>query len=614
MKVQKSIATFGVLSLAWILAVAAGSAAADTPKPREKVMRYAFRVAETGFDPAKVSDLYSRTVTEAVFEALYGYDFLARPSVVKPLVADGMPVITDDYKTFTVKIQKGIFFADDPAFCDAQGQHCKKRELTAHDFVYSYKRLYDPKNKSPLFSDLEEQGLLGMAALRAAAEKPGAKFDYDTEVAGLRALDRYTVQFKLAEKRPRFIYMMADSSVFGAVAREVIEKYSDKTMEHPVGTGPYKLDQWTRSSSMSFIKNPNYRVVYYDEKAGPNDPEAEAIAQRMKGRRMPMLDRIVVSIIEEEQPRYLAFLGKEHDFYERMNATFAYQAIPNNVLAPNLAKQGITMTRTAAPDITVSYFSMASPIVGGYTPDKVALRRAIALGFNGDEEIRLPFRNQATVAQGPIQPLTFGYDDKFKSEMSEYSPTKAMALLNMYGYTDKNGDGWRDLPDGKPMVIEYATQPDGFSRERVEIWKKSMDAIGIKMDFKVAKWPENLKMARADKLMMWGLAYSASAPDGDGALGLGYGPSKGQNNLSGFDLPAFNSLYLQQKLMPDSPERLAVMQQAVKLMVAYMPVKVVSHRTMTDMSHPWFEGYLRRSISRGFWKYVDIDLTKLPNE
>ncbi|OYU32398.1 MAG: bicyclomycin resistance protein [Comamonadaceae bacterium PBBC2] len=609
MKVNKIYATLVALTVA-----AASVGAADKPATAEKVMRYAFRVAETGFDPAKVSDIYSRTVTEAIFEGLYGYDFLARPAVVRPLVADGMPVASSDFRTYTVKIKPGILFADDPAFCDANGQNCKKRELTAQDFVYSYKRLYDPKNKSPVFSDLEELRVLGMDTLRKAAEKPGAKFDYDTEVEGLRALDRYTIQFKLAETRPRFIYQLADSSVYGAVAREVIEKYGDKTMEHPVGTGPYKLDKWTRSSSMSFVKNPNYREVYYDEKAGPNDPEAAAVEKLMKGRRMPMLDRIEVSIIEEEQPRYLAFLGKEHDFYERMNATFAYQAIPNNKLAPNLVKQGITMTRTAAPDITISYFSMANPIVGGYTPDKVALRRAIALGFNGDEEIRLPFRNQATMAQGPIQPLTYGYDEKFKSEMSEYSPAKAMALLDLYGYTDKNGDGWRDLPDGKPLVIEYATQPDGFSRERIEIWKKCMDAIGIKMVFKSSKWPENLKMARSDKLMMWGLAYSASAPDGDGALQLGFGPAKGQSNLSGFDLPAFNKLYMQQQLLPDGPERLALMQQAVKLMVAYMPVKVVSHRTMTDMSHPWFEGYVRRSIARGFWKYVDIDTSKLPKE
>ncbi len=605
-------ATKILISIALLCAGQVPAYAADKPAGSEKVMRYAFRVAETGFDPAKISDLYSRTCTENMMEALYTYDYLARPVKVKPLVADGMPEVSADFKTYTVRLKKGILFADDPAFCDADGKNCKKREVTAQDFVYSIKRIYDPKNKSPIFSDLADQKILGMDVLRAAAEKPGAKFDYDTEVEGMRALDRYTIQFKLGEVRPRFIYQIADSSVVGAVAREVIEKYADKTMEHPVGTGPYMLAKWKRSSSMTFVKNPNYRESYYDAEPAANDPEAQAIYKQMKGKRIPLLDRIEVAIIEEEQPRWLAFLGNEHDFYERMAPTFAYQAIPNNKLAPNLAKRGIVMTRTAAPDMTVHYFAMNDPVLGGYTQDKVALRRAIGLAFNSDEEIRLPRRNQAMAAQGPIQPMTFGYDDKFKTEMSEYNLPKAMALLDMFGYTDKNGDGWRDQPDGKPMVVQYATQPDNLSRELIEIWKKSMDAVGIKFEFKAAKWPENLKGARAGKLQMWGLGYSASAPDGDGALAIAYGPGKGENNLSQFELKEFDRLYMQQQLMPDGPERLAVMQKAVKLLVAYMPYKVSSHRIMTDMSHPWFSGYLRRSVSRSFWKYVDIDMDKMP--
>lgn len=586
---------------------------APTPAQPEKVFRYAFRVAETGFDPAKVSDLYSRTVTENIFEALYTFDYLARPVKVIPLVADGMPVISSDYKTFTIKLKHGILFADDPAFCDASGKNCKKREVTAQDFVYSIKRIYDPKTISPVASDFEELKLLGMNELRAKAEKTG-RFDYDTEVEGLRALDRYTIQFKLAETRPRFIYNLADSSIVGAVAREVIEKYADKTMEHPVGTGPFMLDRWKRSSSMTFVKNPNYREVYYDAEPAPDDAAAQAIYQQMKGKRMPMIDKVEVSIIDEEQPRWLAFLGNEHDFYERMAPTFAYQAIPNNNLAPNLVKRGIQMARTASPDVVVHYFNIEDPVVGGYTPDKVALRRAMALAFHSEEEIKLPRRNQAMAGQSTIQPMTYGYDPKFKTEMSEYSPAKAMALLDMYGYTDKNGDGWRDLPDGSPLVVQYATQPDALSRELTEIWRKSMDAIGIKMEFKVAKWPENLKAARANKLQMWGLGYSASVPDGDGALGIGYGPAKGEGNLSRFDLPEFNKLYLQQQVMPDGPERLAVMQKASKLLVAYMPYKVSAHRIMTDMWQPWFSGYLRHPTSRAFWKYIDIDPGKLPKQ
>ncbi len=227
----------------------AGSLQAQST-PREKVLRYAFEIAETGFDPAQISDFYSRTATENMFDSLYRYDYLARPAKVVPSVAQSMPVIADDFKTFTIKVKPGIYFADDPAFDG------KKRELTAHDFVYSYKRIFDPKVKSQIYSDLEEDKLVGMDAVRREAEKPGAVFDYDSEVEGLRALDRYTIQFKLKETRPRFIYALADSGGTGAVAREVVEKYGDKIMEHPVGTGPFKLDQWTRSSKMTFVRTP----------------------------------------------------------------------------------------------------------------------------------------------------------------------------------------------------------------------------------------------------------------------------------------------------------------------------------------------------------------------
>ena len=575
-------------------------------RPGEKVLRYAFEVAETGFDPAQISDVYSRIATASIFDSLYDYDYLARPVKVRPRVAVGMPVISEDFRTYTVKIKPGIYFADDIAFGG------RKRELTAQDFVYSYKRFFDPKTKSPIFSDLEEEKLIGMDALRRDAEKPGASFDYEKEVEGIRALDRYTLQFKMQETRPRFIYLLADAGAFGAVAREVVEKYGDKIMEHPVGTGPFKLDQWMRSSKMTFVKNANYREEFYEAEPAADDARSQAIYQQMKGKRLPMVDRVEISVIEEVQPRWLSFLGNEHDFLFLLPEAFSYQAIPNNQLAPNLVKKRISMERVAIPDVTLTYMNMEHPMLGGYTPGKVALRRAVALAYHTEEEIRLPRRNQAIPAQGPIQPGTYGFDATFKTEMSEFSPARAAALLDMYGYVDRNGDGWRDMPDGKPLVLEYATQPDAASRERSEIWKKSMNAARIKIEFKTAKWPENLKAARVGKLMMWGLGYIASTPDGAGALGLAYGPGKGEGNLARFENPEFDKLYRQQQLLPDGPERLAIMQQLVKIMVAYMPYKFATHRLRTDMMQPWLLGYRRHPIARDFWKYVDIDTHQLP--
>lgn len=588
------------------LATAAWGQPAAPAQP-EKVLRYAFRVAETGFDPAQLSDLYSRILAASIFDALYMYDYLARPFKVVPNVADGMPEVSADFRTWTVKLRKGIHFASDPAF---NGQ---KRELTAHDFVYSFKRIADPKTKSPSFSSLNEEKFVGLSALRKAAEQPGAKFDFDTEIEGIRALDRYTIQFKLEEPRPRFLYSLADGSIVGAVAREVVEKYGDKIMEHPVGTGPFKLSEWRRSSKIVMVRNPDYREEFYKADPPKDDPVSQAIYARMKGKRLPMIDKVQVDIIEENQPRWLAFLNAEHDFLERLPEEVVNQAIPNGKVAPNLAKKGITMDRGLALDVVLTYFAMDHPVIGGYTPEKVALRRAIALAYNSDEEIRLPRRNQAVVSQGPIYPGMYGHDPNFRSEMGTFDRARAMALLDMYGYTDKNGDGWRDLPDGKPLLLEYATEPDSARRELAEIWKRNMDAVGIKMVFKVSKWPENLKASRAGKLMMWGLGLSAATPDGAGIFALGYGKAIGNGlNHPRFRNAEFDTIYQKLQLLPDGPERFELMQRAAKIMVTYMPVKFSGHRYITDMSQPWVIGYRRNPLVGDFWKYVDIDTSLLP--
>jgi ABC-type transport system substrate-binding protein len=240
----------------------------------------------------------------------------------------------------------------------------------------------------------------------------------------------------------------------------------------------------------------------------------------------------------------------------------------------------------------------------------VALRRAISLAVDVDREIRLARRGQAIAAQGPIAPNVWGHDPAFKSTMSDYNVARAKALLDMHGWADRNRDGWREQPDGQPLVIEYHTQPDQQSRQLVELWQKNLAAIGIRVEFKTAKWPENLKASRAGKLMMWGVGWTAAQPDGDTFLALGYGPNKGQANHARFDLPAFNRLYEQQRSLPDGPERQKLMADAARLMIAYMPYKVHVHRIFTDITQPWVLGYHRNIFVRDFWRYVDIDVAR----
>ena len=588
-----------VLGVGLAASVMAQPASAPAGAP-QKVLRYAMRIAETGFDPAQVTDLYSNTLVANMFEAPYQLEFLARPVRIRPSTAAALPEISADFTTFTVRIRPGIFFADDPAF---KG---KKRELVAEDYVYAIKRHFDPRWKSGKLSGLQNNKMLGLDALREAAIKGEKPFDYDAPAEGLKAIDRYTLRIELAQPTPRFVDQLTDPALVGAVAREVVEMYGDKIMEHPVGTGPFRLAEWRRSSRISFEKNPNYRDAFYAEEAPADDPLALAAVAKLKGRKLPLVDRVEVSVIEENQPRWLSFINREMDLIEQVPEDFVTIAIPNNKLAPNLAKQGIYEVRYLRNDAAMSYFAMENAVVGGYTPAKVALRRAIALAVNVDEEIRLVRRGQAIPAQSILAPGLWGYDPAFKSEMGVFDRGRAQALLDVNGYVDRDGDGWREQPDGTPLTIEYATQPDDLSRQLITQWKKNMDAIGVRMVFKTAKWPENLKASRAGKLMMWGVAWSGG-PDGEEFLVLGHSPDAGQANHARFSLPEYDRLFDLQRRLPNGPERMQAMTEMKKLTVAYMPYKAHVHRIWTDLAQPWVVGYHRNVFVRDWWRYVDID-------
>ncbi|HSN72850.1 MAG TPA: ABC transporter substrate-binding protein, partial [Steroidobacteraceae bacterium] len=497
--------------LASVLVAIPTSASAQTPA-QGKVLRYAFPIAETGFDPVQLSDLYSRTITAHLYDALYTYDHLARPFRIVPNTAAGEPEVSDDYRTWTIRVRPGIYFQDHPVF---GGQ---RRELTAADYVYSYKRFADPRWKSPAWAFIAELGIVGLQALRDEALESGQPFDYDREIEGLRALDRYTIEFRLESPRPRFLQAIAESSLLGAVAREVVEHYGDQIQANPVGTGPFMLDEWRRSSRIRLVRNPGYREHLYDAQPNPDDTEGQGMLRQFAGRRLPMLDAVEISIIEEQQPRWLSFLNKQQDFLERLASDFVELAIPNNRLAPSLARHGVQMHQVLSADVTMTIFNMEDPVLGGYTPEKVALRRALSLAANVEREISLERKGQAIPAQSPLFPHTVGYDAGFRSENGEYSPARAKALLDLFGYVDRDGDGWRELPDGSPLVIAVATQPDQASRRLDELLRKDYTLVGVRTSFIPAKWPENLKNARAGNLMLWRVGLTAAAPDGRPAL------------------------------------------------------------------------------------------------
>lgn len=598
---MRQIAVLGLLLLPLLPCRVLAAAPAGGPDPA-KVMRYAFEIAETSFDPHKVSDVYSSIVNNAMFDTPLRYDHLARPAKLIPNTLTGMPEVSADYRTFTLRVKPGIYFADHEVFGG------KKRELTAEDYVYSMKRLLDPKLSAPQLAELEGY-VVGSDEFLKRVRKAN-KMDYDTPLEGLRALDRYTLQIKLVDPKPIFINAFADCRISCAVAREVVEKYGDDIGSHPVGTGAYRLVSWKRSSKMIFEANANFREEYFDAQPAADDQAGQAILAKLKGRRLPMIGRFEVSVIEERQPRWISFLNKEFDLLWRMPEDVAQQAVPNRQLAPNLVKAGIQAELVPALDLAFLYFNMKDKTVGGYKPENVALRRAISLAYRSMDEINIVQKGLALPAHTPYSPGVAGYDPNFRTSASEYNPAKARALLDMHGYIDRDGDGYREMPDGSPLILKSNSTPTEKDRTVDELWRRSMDAVGIKLEVRKGKWPDLLKESNAGKLMMWFLAGSASEPDAKTWLESLYGPNCGfKGNRACFQVKEYDELFERAGKLPDSPERTRLYQEMARIMVAYAPWKVNMHRILTDMWYPYVIGFRRPLVqTQSWWRYADIDL------
>ena len=586
------------LSLLLALTCTAGLAAPNpkaNPADPEKVLRVAFPVPETGFDPVRVNDLYSNTINAAIFQPLLTYDWMAMPTQIVPDAAESMPMISADSKTYTFKIKKGLYFTPDEAF---KGQ---RRELTAQDFVYTLLRHADPKNRSPQVSDFDDK-IFGFAESRKKAVASG-QFDYEQKHPGIYALDRYTLAIQLVQPDRNFLSLLT-SPFAGGMAREVVEKYGfEGIMSNPVGTGPYMLDKWVRGSKIILKANPEFPGFVWDFQAPPNKPVELRIASQMQGRKMPQIGRIEVSIIEEPQSMWLAFSGKEIDAVGVPPSFIEKALTPKNDLLQTWVAQGVNMYRSVEPDIRYQFFNMKDPVIGGYTPEKIALRRAIIMGFDVDEEIRVIRKGQAVKAQQMVSPVIAGHDPNYKS-IVKFSPLSANALLDQFGYK-KDVKGYRNLPDGKPLVFTIYSSTSSVDRERDELWKKSMDRLGIRLKVKKDKFPEMLKQGKQCAIPSWALGWTRSS-EAEFVMKLLYSKTIGQNNYACFENAEYDAYFEQLKRLPDGPERTRVLHNMYRLMEVNGVLGLSSTGIATRLSHQRLEGFRKHPLILGDWIYYDI--------
>ena len=584
----------------WGLAMASTQAAPGgkgtaNPADPQKVLRVAFPVAESGFDPVRVNDLYSNTVTSAIFHTLVTWDWMAKPARLVPYAAEAMPEVSEDGTLYTFKVRKGLLFAPDPAFGG------KRRELVAQDFAYTLKRHADPRNRSPQLSDLEDK-IAGFAEANKAAVRTGS-LDYDQAIAGIEVPDRYTLRIRLLRRERNFLSLLANPYASG-MAREVVEHYGQEgVMANPVGTGPYRIEKWVRGSKIVLAANPDFPAFTWDFEATPGDEADQQIVRQMRGRRMPQIGKVDISIIEEPQSAWLAFSSKSIDVIG-VPPPFIDKALDaDQRLLEAWKEQGVGLYRSVEPDIRYQFFNLKDPVIGGYSKEKIALRRAIIMGYDVDEEIRVIRKNQAVKAEQMVSPVIPGHDPQYRS-IVRHDPGLANALLDQFNYR-KAADGFRTLPDGKPLVFTMYSTTSSIDRERDELWKRSMDRIGIRLEVKKDKFPELLKQGKQCAIPSWSLGWTRSS-ESEFVMKLLYSKTIGQNNYACFESADYDKYFEDLKRLPDGPQRTRVLHNLYRLMEVYGVLGLSSTSIATRLHHPWVEGYRKHPLLLSDFHLMDI--------
>lgn len=566
---------------------------AKTPAQADKVLRIAFEAPDDGFDMVKTFNFYSGNVADVIFERLLQYDYLANPVKLVPATAQSMPVIKENGKVYIFKIKPGIYFTADPAF---KGQ---RRELIAEDYVYSVKRILDPKNHSSSYAFIDQK-IVGANALVEQAKQTG-RFNYDAKIEGVKALDRYTLQFTLTQPDYNFPYILAYST-FGATAREVVDYYKDRLGMHPVGTGPYMLSKYVPRSKIELVANPDYRGFVWNFKSTGTAWDNQLVKE-MTGKKMPQIGKVNISIIEEEQSRWLAFQSKQLDFDKLTSSSIPKVLDQNNQLKPAMRQKGIRLYPNKEAEITYTMLNMRDPIIGGNNLDKIALRRAIAMSFNVDEYIRILRKGQAVKAEMLVPAGVNGHNPKYRSSIG-YNPSLANKLLDHFGYK-KGADGYRNLPNGKALVLKINTESGSSSVMYSELWKKNLDAIGIRADFRVSNFADILKAATQCQYMIWGGAWHADYPEGENFTQLLYGPNVGRGNQSCYSSSAYDGLYKQAMQQPPE-KRMPYYEKMSRQIEADNPLILQDTRIRNWVIQSHVQGFKAHPIMNSNWQYLDI--------
>lgn len=581
---SKSLKLLTTISVSMLLSFLLGLQVGCTKKTNEKDNSLNVAVAANvkGLDPIYAADSYSNLVTAQIYEGLLSYEYLKRPYELKPNLAEAMPTISADGLTYTFKIKKGIFFQDHAVFPNGKG-----REVVAADFVYSWKRLSDPRNSADGFwiFDGKIKGLNEWAELVKAG-----KANEDTPIEGFQAPDNQTLIIKLTTPYTQLLSVLAMPYSF-AVPKEAAIKYGKDLINNPVGSGPFKLVKWVRNSKITLEKNPNYHDVFYPTQGEPTDAQMGFLKDA--GKKLPFVDKLVFTELTEDQPRWQNFMRGNFEYLSIPNDNFS-TVIKDNKLMSDIEAKGYKLSVSPSLDCSYIGFNMKDSLLG----QNKLLRKAMAMAFDGDEFIK-KFRNDRGVrAQGPIPPGIDSYELNFKNSNQGHQIEKAKELLKQAGFPEGKG-----LPE-----ISFETVSDSKTRQQAEFFIQNMAQIGIKIKISANSWPQLQDKIKSAQAQMFQISWAADYPDAQNFFQLFYSKnaSPGPNDTA-FSNPDFDAIYEKSLKTTSASERIALYKKMRDVVVEESPWIFNSHTISFIMHHGWLNNFKQNEVAPDYIQYLRVD-------
>lgn len=544
-----------------------------------------------GLDPGDIGDVYSAMVAAQCFECLYQYHYLKRPYQLVPQLAESMPEVSEDGLTYTIKIRRRVYFADDDCFAGGKG-----RELKASDFVFAWKRIADIKYFSKNWWIFDSR-IVGLDEFREYTKtcKRREDVDYSRPVEGLQTPDDYTLVIKLKKPWPQIVYLLAHQPT-APIAKEAADYYGKDIISHPVGTGPFKLKVWHRGSYIKMVRNSNFRGEFYPTEGEKGDLEQGFLTDA--GKRLPMADRIFFVLIEEDQPRWLQFLRGKLDATSIPKDNFGQAIDASRDLSPEMKKRNIHLKTFRNPDTFWIGFNMEDEVVGKNKP----LRKAISHSIDREKYIEVFWNNRDDVAYGFIPPVMKVYNPEISKLGIGYDSGQAKQLVKeaerVYG--------------GKLPTLKLSTGgTDTLSRQMCQFYQRSFKEVGLDVEVDYMDWPTFLEKVKTKSVQMFALGWIADYPDTENFLQLFYSrnASPGTNNFN-YSNPEFDRIYEQVAVMPDCPERTVLYRKAELIVIEDCPAAFINHRVAYVLHHDWVLNYKPHVFQYGLAKYRRVDVTK----